>query len=138
MLGTVFFTKSRTTQLVTNIPFRLVILPCLYSLLRRIGSSGVFVRRNLPKGKYSLRIVASDPLTREKAILRGEYFIPSLSATREDPHCGATVVNMSSETKNGRFEIEFRGTPHVGSFMCRTDRGTNEPCEPLSCIAHII
>ena len=83
-------------------------------------------------GKYSLRIVANDRATGEKAILRGYFVVPKPdSATREGTSCGVTVVNSSSEREGSRVKVQFSGTGAARRFVCRVDRGENQTCESL-------
>ena len=83
----------------------------------------------MPPGKYSMRIIASDPATRERAVLRGYFYIPKLNPLTRELPCGATVINTSSEQQGSAVKVEFRGTGSARSFQCRLDKGDNRTCK---------
>ena len=99
------------------------------TLSSSLGSSGKFERRNISPGRYSLRVIARDPDTRDRAVLRGYFVIPRVTQSTRDLPCTATVINTSSEKMGSRVEVEFRGSAAARSFQCRLDQGDNQPCE---------
>ena len=86
------------------------------------------MRHDLLPGKYSMRIIARDPATRERAILRGYFYVAKVNPLRELP-CGVTVINTSSEKQRNPVTVEFRGTGSSRTFECRLVGGENIPCE---------
>ena len=104
-------------------------MKCSVRIFPSIGSSGRLVRGDMPPGRYSMRIIASDPATRERAVLRGYFYIPKLNPLTRELPCGATIINTSSERQGSAAKVQFRGTGSARSFECRLDRGENRSCE---------
>ena len=93
------------------------------------GSSGTFSHSGLTPGRHSLRIIARDPLTQERAILRG-YFTVFEDLTEPDKHvCGVIIVNAGSEVQDHSVEVNFTGTGATRGFQCRVDRGRRGRCK---------
>ena len=78
---------------------------------------------------YSLRVVASDPTTNERVILRGYFTIAGKKESADEKDfCGVTIVNKGTEVKHDEVTVEFTGTEAVMSFECRLAGGQNQPC----------
>ena len=89
------------------------------------GSSGQFHHSGLTPNTYSLRIVAKDPITDERAILRGDF---TVIGDEDEEFCGVTIINTGTEVKNGETEVHFTGVGATKSFKCRMDKERSKPC----------
>jgi hypothetical protein len=81
-------------------------------------------------GRYSIRVIARDPFTRERAVLRGSFTIPDeKSSGDEKDHCGVTIINTGTQVKYSDVSVYFAGTGASEEFVCRIDKGSNRSCK---------
>ena len=83
-------------------------------------------------GRYSIRVIARDRTTRERAILRGYFTIDAeKSSNDEKDPCGVTIVNTGTQVKYSDVNVYFVGTGASEEFVCRVDKESNRSCELL-------
>jgi hypothetical protein len=93
-------------------------------------SSGFFHHSGMRPGRYSIRVIARDPFTRERAVLRGSFTIPDeKSSGDEKDHCGVTIINTGTQVKYSDVSVYFAGTGASEEFVCRIDKGSNRSCK---------
>lgn len=89
----------------------------------------MFQNSNLLPGRYSLRIVARDPLTGDRAILRGYFTVTQDLSQPEKPVCGVIIVNTGSAVQDNSIEVYFTSTGATEGFQCRVDQGRRGRCK---------
>ena len=80
-------------------------------------------------GRYSIRVIARDPITRERAILRGYFTIVQKNTDDDKDPCGVTIVNTGTQVKYSNVNVYFVGTGASEEFVCRVDNEKNRSCE---------
>ena len=82
------------------------------------GSSGLFHRTNIPPGVYKLRVVAWDPVRKERAVIRNRILVH-----RDDTFCAVLKTNNGVTIgRNKNVTVEFSGTGRTTGFQCILDR----------------
>lgn len=79
--------------------------------------------------KLSLRIVAFDKSTKERAVLRGYFYVLPVTSRRGSRPCAVTIINTSTEEQSGSMKVEFRGAGFASHFKCRVDGGRTQECK---------
>ena len=82
------------------------------------GSSGFVRYTNIPPGYYKLRVVAWDPVRKERAVIRNRVLVH-----RDDRFC--TVVKTNNGVtigRNNNVTVEFSGTGRTTGFQCILDK----------------
>ena len=82
------------------------------------GSSGFFRRTNIPPGVYKLRVVAWDPVRKERAVIRNRILVH-----RDDTFCAVLKTNNGVTIgRNNNVTVEFSGTGRTTGFQCILDK----------------
>ena len=90
----------------------------------------MFERNNLLPGDYSIKVVALDHRTRERAILRGGFKILEESLREDDLEpCGVTIVDFGSALQSSNVDINFDGVGGSSEFLCRVVGRDRVPCK---------
>ena len=90
----------------------------------------MYEHNGLSSKSYSLRVMATVPNTRERAILRGVFRVPDKEL------CSVTIVNRV-EVKGDKAKVDFVGSDSVKEFFCRLDRTKRVECENLLFLLHL-
>ena len=100
----------------------------LQSLLSA-GSSGTYNRTDLKAvvAPFTLRVVALDPVTGKKLVLRSRLWVHSEDAS--DPYCITYLINRGWRVEGDMFTVEFAATGAASGFQCSLDRTPHVPCE---------
>ena len=82
------------------------------------GSSGFVHYTNIPPGVYKLRVVAWDPVRKERAIIRNRILVH-----RDDTLCAVIKTNNGVTIgRNNNVTVEFSGTGQTTGFQCILDK----------------
>ena len=89
----------------------------------------MFRRSGVPPGRYSIRVIAYDRITGERAILRSSVTIAKMApdSPEENTFCGVTIVNRGTAARSSNAVIYFTGTGASRNFMCRKTTKEREP-----------
>ena len=95
------------------------------------GSSGEYNRTGMPPGDYTLRVIATDPISGERQVIRSRLWVHSDDAN--DPFCILYLRNRGWRVVKDIFIVDFAGTGAASrpdaAFECSLDRATHVPCE---------
>ena len=89
-----------------------------------LGSSGRFERTDIPPGDYTLRVVAKDPSTGERKVIRRSFRVSG-----DNTYCTVVLINRGVTVDGNSATVEFRGSGIVSQYACSVDRQEYMPCE---------
>ena len=82
------------------------------------GSSGFVRYTNIPPGYYKLRVVAWDPVRKERAVIRNRVLVH-----RDNRFCAVLKTNNGLTIgRNNNVTVEFSGTGRTTGFQCILDK----------------
>ena len=91
-----------------------------------LGSSGRYERNDILPGDYTLRVVARDPSTGERKVIRRGFRIFG-----DNIYCTVVLINRGVTVDGNNVTVEFAGSGIVTQYACIMDRQEYMPCEWL-------
>ena len=89
-----------------------------------LGSSGVFNRTNIPEADFTLRVVATDRDTGERAITRSRLWVH-----RSDAFCAVYLINRRIIVDENNVTVQFASSGSPRGFACNLNRGERFECK---------
>ena len=101
------------------------------------GSSGTYHRTGIPPGDYSLKVIARDPVRRDRKAITNRLWVNSDDIN--DPYCFTHLINHGWRVEGRNFTVEFTATGIATGFVCTLDRTEHNDCKHYmySCHWHI-
>ena len=93
------------------------------------GSNGTYRRTGIPHGDYTLRVIATNPLTNETKVIRNRLWVHSEDAN--DPYCITYLINRGWRVEGRNFTVEFTATGVATGFKCSLDKKGHHDCKDI-------